>query len=380
MPTRTTCPHCKVAITFLDAQVGTSLTCPQCSVSWVFTATEDSGNESRNSPAGNRDSAYKIACPKCSAVTKLPQAAGGHLMTCKRCAAQVVLPHPTNVHKAVASSAVETECTRCSRCYSIAAQGQFEWTECPGCGVVSVARPKSSRAAPLALPPPPPRAAVAGSQLPGANFPTTEETFPALGQSRQADNCRRSRRNALWVVGVGFLIVCVSGAVLYGVRVRQGELANPWNAVRRERELSLPARELVTFLKECGAVQDHTVSLAFRDTRERTWQLTTSAGTVYLFEFDEEIDARVSSRPGCQIGLMRLSPAEDVGGYVKVLNALLSSEANARLSLSDETKTRFKSELKRVNQSREDAKMWERNMKEAMKRMEEEMKKARDSK
>lgn len=152
MPVRTTCPHCNVTLTFLDAHAGEQLTCPQCSGSWVYAAPEDRTNGAGRSQTVSREPTYKIACPKCAAVTKLPQAAGGRLMTCKRCTAQVALPDANAIRKPVAGSGVEAECPRCSRRFPIDPTGEFEWTECPACKVVAVARPQT-HARPRQLPP-----------------------------------------------------------------------------------------------------------------------------------------------------------------------------------------------------------------------------------
>jgi hypothetical protein len=161
----------------------------------------------------------------------------------------------------------------------------------------------------------------------------------------------------LWFAGTILLLVCLLGVMLHGLIQRDGQI-NPWNAARRAKEKSITGRDLVSFLKEYGAVQNHAVippNEIFREFRlpaVKAWGLLTKRGVVLLFEFEEEVDARVSPIRGCQIGLLRLSPSEEsdhnIWSYRTVLDALLSPEADSRFAFSNETKAHLRNEVNRV--------------------------------
>lgn len=363
MPVRTTCPHCNVTLTFLDAHAGEQLTCPQCSGSWVYAAPEDRTNGAGRSQTVSREPTYKIACPKCAAVTKLPQAAGGHVMTCKRCAAQVVLPNATAVRKPVTGSGVEAACPRCSHCFPIDSTGEFEWTACPGCGVVSIARPKAA-ARTQPLPPPLPASAAASAPPVADPLPLGEEPLPSTSGYQRPRVRGQSRRRALWVGGAFVLLACVSVAVLVGVRLRDSGQANPWNGLQRIEAKAITGRELITFLKEQGVVQNHINILAndpvMREIPARHgWFLITNTkvagrrGGVFLFEFEEGIDAKVAPLSGCEIGRLRFVYSDEYGplGYLAVLESLASPDASTRFALPDATATRLRREYTRTSES-----------------------------
>jgi hypothetical protein len=174
----------------------------------------------------------------------------------------------------------------------------------------------------------------------------------------------QSRRKALWIGGALFLFVCIGAAVLVGIRMGEGGQANPSSGTRRIAEKAITGRELITFLKEQGVVQNHIVIPAndrvMLDIPARHgWLLITNTkvagqhGAVFLFEFEEGIDAKVAPLPGCEIGRLRIGYTDNYGplGYLAVLETLASREVSTRFVLPDATTTRLRREYTRTSEA-----------------------------
>jgi uncharacterized protein (DUF2237 family) len=128
----------------------------------------------------------------------------------------------------------------------------------------------------------------------------------------------------------------------------------------RIEEKALTGRDLITFLKEQGAVAIHTPypERELRGLAPKGWLLITrvpgrEGAGISLLEFEAEIDAQVLGGVGCTLGRCRIVKLSEelMLAYQFVIGKLLTRAADARFAFSDATKARLREEFDNASEA-----------------------------